>query len=42
MGTVHTMEVGPNGLELVQDVYCDEIAIKVREDEEMRHARATP
>jgi len=38
MGNVYTMEMGPNGLELVQDVYCDELAIKVREDEEMRHA----
>lgn len=38
MGNVYTMEMGPNGLELVQDVYCDELAIKVREDEERRHA----
>ena len=37
MGNVYTMEMGPNGLKLVQDVYCDGLAVKVREDEERRH-----
>ena len=38
IGNVFSMKMGPSGLELVQDKYCDELAIRVREDEERRHA----
>jgi len=38
MGNVFSMEMGPRGFELVQDRYCDALAIKVRQMEEAGHA----
>ena len=37
MGNVYTMELGERGYELVPDVFCDSLAIKVRQAEEAEH-----
>ena len=38
IGNVYSMELGAQGYELVRDNYCDQLAIKVREVEERKHA----
>jgi len=39
MGNVYQVELGERGYELVPDVFCDSLAIKVREAEEAEHEK---